>query len=150
MTVVHLPARRPAPSPAAVGRHFTRTRALTVAVLLAGAGAIHVMAAPEHAAEYPLFGVAFYVMAGLQFFGATTFAAGRTGAALRRATIAVSLSIAALWAISRVVGLPIGPEPWVAEAIGAEDVLCTILELLAVEAILFAPLEARRLTSSIR
>jgi hypothetical protein len=141
MTVVHLPARRPAPSPVAVGRQFTSTRALTVAVLLAGAGAIHLMAAPEHTAEYPLFGVAFYVMAGLQFLGAMTFAAGRTGAAMRRATVAMSLTIAALWAASRLVGLPIGPEPWVAETIGVEDALCTILELLAVEAILFAPLE---------
>jgi hypothetical protein len=104
-------------------------RAAAVAALLAGAGAIHLAVAPEHAGEFLPFGVAFYAMAAAQVAAAAAFVTGVRSPALGRAAVVLSLAIAALWVISRTVGLPIGPEPWHPEAVGAEDSLCTALEL---------------------
>jgi hypothetical protein len=41
-------------------------------------------------------------------------------------------AMVAVWAVSRTAGLPIGPEPWTPEAIGALDVVATGLELFIV------------------
>lgn len=132
MAVVPLPV----PSNAGGRQLSKRKRGVTVALLLALAGGIHLAVAPEHVSEYLPFGLAFYGMAALQLLAALAFAAGRTPVAVRRATVALSLAIAALWATSRLVGLPIGPEPWLAESVGFEDALCTVLEVAAAAVIL--------------
>jgi hydrogenase/urease accessory protein HupE len=37
-----------------------------------------------------------------------------------------------VWAISRTIGVPLGPQPWRPEAVGVADVLSTLDELAAV------------------
>lgn len=44
-------------------------------------------------------------------------------------------TVVAVWAASRTTGLPIGPEPWMAESIGTLDLLAVGLELLLVVAV---------------
>jgi hypothetical protein len=137
MTVVSLRGQALSPSPVARHGLVTRGRAVVIALLLAAAGAIHLVAAPEHLREFTLFGLAFYAMAAVQFAAAAAFGLGTPSVAVRRAAIVLSLAIAALWATSRLLGLPVGLEPWVPEPVGIEDALCTGLEILAA-AMIFA------------
>ena len=120
-----------------------RGEAAFVAALLAAAGVIHLAAAPEHTAEYVLFGVAFYVMAAMQLAAAGAFAIGPGSDRLRTATITMNVAIALLWATTRLVGLPVGPEHWQPETVGVLDGACTLLELLTVGVILGATLRRR-------
>jgi hypothetical protein len=41
----------------------------------------------------------------------------------------VNLGVAAAWALSRTLGMPVGPEPWTPEAVGVADVTATLFEL---------------------
>ena len=128
MALVHLPPSSPGV--------LTRGRGAVVAAFLAVAGGIHLQAAPEHVAEYPVFGLAFYAMATAQLLTASMFATGPASHRLRTATIVLSVGIAVLWAMTRIVGLPIGPEPWQPERVGLEDSLCTLFEVLAATVLL--------------
>jgi hypothetical protein len=95
------------------------------------AGLIHVMAGFHHWTEYWLFGFGMFVMAFAQVAGAA--ALGYTSSRLApSAAIVVNLPIVALWIWSRTTGLPFGPEPGEAEAIGLPDVVCTFTELVLV------------------
>lgn len=130
MTASHLAMTRPAGlRPAAEARR--RGEAVAVAGLLAVAGAIHVVAGVDHAPEYLPFAVAFFAMAAFQLLAAAAVARGTTTDALRGAIVGLSVAVAALWAVSRLVGLPIGPEPWQPEAVGVQDAVCTAAEVLA-------------------
>ena len=101
---------------------------LSVASLSALAAAIHAWVVPEHFEEYALFGV---------FFGMIGFAQGTWAVAvLRRPTrrvhisgIALSAGLLVLWASSRTVGLPIGPEAWETEPAELLDVVAGLAEL---------------------
>ena len=42
----------------------------------------------------------------------------------------ISLAVAVLWIVSRTSGLPIGPEPWTPEAVGAVDSIATANEVV--------------------
>jgi hypothetical protein len=101
---------------------------LHLAALSLVAGAIHAVVAVPHYSEYWLFGSLFVAVALFQL-GWGIQAYRRPSAALYRAGIAVNLAVAAAWLVSRTVGLPIGPEPGSAEAVGALDVVCTAIEL---------------------
>ena len=37
-----------------------------------------------------------------------------------------------VWAVSRTTGLPVGPDPWMPEALGALDLLATGLEIVLI------------------
>jgi signal transduction histidine kinase len=56
--------------------------------------------------------------------------------------------IVALWAVTRTSGLPIGQTPWQAEAVGAFDVLATLLELALVIGAVVLLAGARRVRQS--
>jgi hypothetical protein len=123
-------------------------RTAAVATLF-GAQAIHVRAMLQH---WPL-----WRAAGLFFF-VVAVAEGGIGAWLalepsaRAARIAVALSFVTMivWAVSRTVGLPIGPHPWIAEPTTAPDAIATGLEMLtAVTAVawLRRPSESRPLST---
>jgi hypothetical protein len=45
---------------------------------------------------------------------------------------AVNAAVIGLWFVSRTTGLPVGPEPWEAEAVGTADLLCSALEAVVV------------------
>jgi hypothetical protein len=128
MSLIQLSASTPAV--------LRRGHAAAVAALLAGAAGIHLAAAAEHTSEYLLFGLAFYAMAAVQLLAACAFLAGQGSGRLRTATIVMNVSIALLWATTRLVGLPVGPEHWQPEDVGVLDAGCTLLELLAVGVLL--------------
>ena len=47
-------------------------------------------------------------------------------------------AIIAVWASSRTIGLPIGPEAWMPEAVSTVDVAATLMELLLVVSVVIA------------
>jgi hypothetical protein len=52
-------------------------------------------------------------------------------------------AIAAIWVTSRTVGLPIGPQPWVAEPVGVVDAIAVVAESIVVLAASCVALAAR-------
>ena len=102
----------------------------SAALLTAGAGAIHLAVVPEHLAEYLPFGV-FFLLVGFAQLVAAIAVVRRPGRRLCGVLAAATLLLVLLWLCSRTSGLPIGPEPWVPEEIGAPDVICNGLELLS-------------------
>jgi hypothetical protein len=102
-----------------------------LAVLSLAAAGIHFAVMGEHFQEYVVFGVFFSLVAWFQALWALGVVVAPT-----RWTLAVGLlanaAIACVWLISRTTGVPIGPEPGVAEPAALLDVLSTVLELLIV------------------
>ena len=108
-----------------------RSLIVIVASLSLSAAAIHLAAAPHHYAELGDVGAGFLV-AGV--FQAAWARAALTATTRRTAWIGiiVNLGIVAAWIVSRTVGLPVGPAPWTAEAVGSADLVSTALELVIV------------------
>jgi hypothetical protein len=99
-------------------------------ISLAAAG-IHFGVMDEHVQGSLAFGVFFAVVA----WGQALWAVGMLLVPNRRLLITGSvgnLAVIAIWALSRVAGLPIGPEPWTPEAVGVADLMSTILEAVIV------------------
>ena len=122
------------------GRHIQRELLTLAVVLSTAAGVVHLAVMPAHFREFWLFGAFFLVVALLQLlWGALV--AWRASRRLLLAGVVGNAAIVLLWALSRSVGLPVGPEPWTPEGVGLLDVLSTLYEL-AVVALAF--LVARR------
>jgi plastocyanin len=101
---------------------------------LVGAALIHAVWMAIHLQESMIEGAAFLAMAVAQ----SAVAFGLLIAPGRRIylfAIALSLAIVGLWAVSRTVGMPIGPSAGGPEAIGMPDVMATLFEMLTVFAI---------------
>jgi hypothetical protein len=131
----------PAPSTTPPELVVTRMVTIVVIALSIGAAAIHVAAAPAHIAELGPLGLGFPIAAILQA-GVAAAWRFRPSRNIAWAGIAVNVAIAVAWVASRVVGLPVGDEPWRPEAAGVPDVAATLFELLVV-AILAARLSGR-------
>jgi hypothetical protein len=101
------------------------------AALSAGAAAIHFAVISTHFEEYWVFGAFFLVVAWFQAVTALAIVA-RPNRRLLIMTAVVNLAVIAIWIWSRTAGLPVGPEAGEPEAIGAADVLSTVLEALLV------------------
>jgi hypothetical protein len=103
-------------------------RELLLALMSLAAAAIHFAVTGDHIEEHLAIGAFFLVVAWAQalWAGAVVLRPRRW---LYVAGIAGNAAIVAVWAASRTVGVPIGPEPWTPEAIGAADLVSTILEL---------------------
>jgi hypothetical protein len=92
------------------------------------AAAIHVVASAGHFGEWWLFGLFFAGLAtwqavwGVLLYREPSEAALITGAG-------VNVGVALLWLGTRTVGLPIGPDRWTPESIGALDIAATVDEL---------------------
>ncbi len=121
--------------------HALVARTGTCAALL-GAAVVHATVVREHYLEWPpagLFFVALQVVEGLLAV-AVVLAWGRRTAAL---VLASSLGTLAVWAVSRTVGLPVGPQDLQArEPVGVPDLACVVLEVAA--ALLVLPWVLRR------
>src|SRR5262249_30098240 len=108
------------PSPATDRTDVGPSRALLYAAVLPtlGAALIHLAVAPQHFAAYLPYGL-FFVAVGT---GQLALAVALVAAPARRLFIvglASSLGLLALWALSRTVGVPIGPRgPWQPEPLG--------------------------------
>jgi hypothetical protein len=119
--------------PRAVGAHPRAAEALALGAAVASgvAAAIHSGAIGAHLEESRLFAASFGAMALAQggwmilIFVVPSRRRYLAGAWLNGAVVFV-------WLLSRTVGLPLGPDPWVAEPVGAMDATATLAELLAV------------------
>ncbi|HET7416894.1 MAG TPA: hypothetical protein VFJ61_04620 [Solirubrobacterales bacterium] len=92
--------------------------------------AIHAAAVPGHVNEWPAAGVFFAVLALAEVALAAAVAV-RPSRPTMAAGATVSVASAALWAMSRTVGLPVGPQPFAPEAVATPDVVATALEGVA-------------------
>lgn len=104
---------------------------VTAAASLLGAAAIHSAAMPAHLREWWAAGAFFGLLAAVE----VGLAAGLLLAPSRPlwlATGVVSLVTMALWAASRLWGMPLGPQAFRPEAIRWADYLCTWLEAATV------------------
>jgi hypothetical protein len=100
-----------------------------VAVVLSlGAALIHFAASPEHFEESALYG-AFFVVCGVAQVGWPVLAVMRPGRCLLLAGAAGNLAVAGLWLWTRTVGIPLGPERGVVEAVTPVDLLAGLAEL---------------------
>jgi hypothetical protein len=109
---------------------------IVAAGLSFGAAAIHFAVISEHFAEYPPYGVAFTLFAWFQVGWAVLYLR-RQGRRLAALAILVNLGGIVVWAVSRVVGLPVGPEPGAIEPIGPLDVLAAGLEIALIGILLW-------------
>lgn len=110
--------------------------AVSVAASL-GAAAIHFALGPHHVDELGDLGLGFYLAGIVQVIipGALLVARHRARRAFRSIVLAgmgSNATILAAWVVSRVVGLPAGPQPWTPEAIGVADSVSAALEVLVV------------------
>jgi hypothetical protein len=117
---------------------------LAVAWLSIAAGAIHASAGPEHLAEWWAYGLFFFGAAafqaayslllltrGIEGWGGWTAVRGKVYAV----GLVATLAIIALWVVSRTVGVPVGPEAFEPEGIGALDLSSKAVEIAMVIAL---------------
>jgi hypothetical protein len=105
--------------------------ALAAAVSAGVAAAIHASVIGPHLEESRLFSTAFAATAVAQGGWMVLILVGPTrGRHLAGAWL--NGAVVLIWLLSRTVGLPVGPDPWVAEPVGAMDIIATLAELLAV------------------
>jgi hypothetical protein len=111
---------------------------VVLAAAAVGAGAIHLVFAPEHLTEYQPLGIGFVVAGVLQLLWAVALVLRDSRRWLVVGGV-LSLAFAGVYLMSRTVGLPIGPEAFQAEPFGLSDVICCALELpVGVAALLLA------------
>jgi hypothetical protein len=92
------------------------------------AAAIHVVASTSHFSEWWLFGLFFAGLATWQaVWGVLIYRFPSESALITGA--GVNTGVALLWLVTRTVGLPIGPEKWTPEGVGALDIAATVDEL---------------------
>jgi len=104
-------------------------------LLVAGAGVVHLAVIPDHLREYVPFGV-FFVVVGLGQLAAAVAVLLRPGRRLLLAIAAANALLVVSWLVSRTTGLPVGPDPWSAEAVEVADIVCVLLEVVAVVVLL--------------
>jgi hypothetical protein len=104
---------------------------LTLAVMSLGAAAIHFAVVGDHFDEWAVFGLFFAVVAWLQAAWALAVVVAGSRPLLVAGAVGNAI-VAAVWVVSRTVGLPIGPEPGAPEAVSFIDVVSTVLEVLIV------------------
>jgi hypothetical protein len=111
----------------------------TVLVLAAAVvfidGLIHVGAAVDHFAEFPLYTFTFASLATVQI-GWSVLLLRRPSPAILLVGCAFTTGVIALWIASRTIGVPIAPRPWVPEGVGIADLIETLGELVTVIAVL--------------
>jgi len=107
------------------------------AIGLVAAATVHLFVMPAHFAQSALYGSFFLGAAALQLGGAA-LVLGRPSRAVIDAASAACALIVAIWVVSRLVGVPVGPDHGATEPIGVLDVLATASECLALGAGLVA------------
>ena len=117
--------------------------AVILALLSAGAGAIHFAVIRGHFDEYWLYGLFFVVTALVQLVWATAIIV-RASNVLLAAGILVNVAIVASWILTRTVGLLVGPSADEVEPVGLADALATAFEVVIVCGACFGLLGAGR------
>jgi peptidoglycan/LPS O-acetylase OafA/YrhL len=106
---------------------------LVVGVALASVGGsvTHAAVGPKHFNEATMFGVFFLVASALQAAWAL-LVIRRADRQLLAIGAAGNAAVLVLWAVTRTVGLPIGPEIWHPEAVFAPDLAASLLEVAVI------------------
>jgi hypothetical protein len=102
-----------------------------LAAVSLGAAGIHFAVIVPHLDEYTPFGVFFLIVAWFQATWAVLVVVTDDRRILT-AGLVVNALVMAIWVWSRTTGLPIGPEPGVAEDLGPADTISTALEAVLV------------------
>lgn len=92
-----------------------------------GAAAIHAAAAPDHYGEWWAAGVFFYAVAAFQALWALV-ALRSPGRAVMMLGVFGNVGVLVTWALSRTVGMPVGPTAGVPEEIGQAGLTAVALE----------------------
>jgi hypothetical protein len=92
------------------------------------AAIIHLAVIEDHLAEYVPFGIAFALLAIFQLAWPLAYLP-RPTRWLAVVAVAINLGAVGVWVWSRSLGLPIGPEPGVPEAVGPADTISSLLEI---------------------
>ena len=121
----HAAPRAVAPAGAAGGG--TLGLVWLVVACSAGAAAVHGAVIGEHFRESVLYGW-FFVLAALAQLAWAVLVARRPDRDLLLAGVIGNTLVILLWTVSRISGLPVGPEPWKAETVGPPDAIATTLE----------------------
>ena len=128
----NIPVTLPAHGRGTVAGMTTRTLLVRCAALLtAGAALVHVGVAGQHFSEWWAAGLFFLVVAAAQIGWALWVWSRPATRTILLAGAAGSVALVLLWVVSRTSGLPFGPGAGVAEPVGAADVVCGVLEVLA-------------------
>ena len=98
------------------------------AAMSVAAGVTHGVVCPEHFREATIYGVFFLVAASCQLSWAVLVLI-RPSRFLWAGALVGNASIVALWAVTRSVGVPLGPGAGEKEAIGALDIVATCAEV---------------------
>lgn len=126
----------------------TESRSLPPFVLAAGssllAAAIHLVVCPEHFQEALLLG-AFFAATSVAQVAWSFLVVRRPSQWLLLSGILGNCALIGLWALSRTVGVPLGPETGQVEPVGLLDVAATVSELGVVLLVSWS-LVAQRLT----
>jgi hypothetical protein len=107
--------------------------AVAAALFSAGAAAIHASAAGPHFAHWVPFGALFVLTALAQAAWAALVLTAPSARLLAAGAIG-NAGVVAVWAASRTVGLPVGPDAWTPEPVAALDLAATSFEIVVVAA----------------
>jgi hypothetical protein len=110
-------------------RAALRASVVVAALGTAGAGAVHATIVRQHFHEGFVYG-SFFTVAVVAQALVTVWLLLRPSPQLLRAVLAGTLAIIALWAVTRTVGIPLGPERGDVESVGGLDLLAGSFELL--------------------
>ncbi len=121
---------RPGPDAAAAGDRASGA-GWVVASCLGGAALIHAAMAPSHLGESAIEGWGFVVAAWAQLLLAVAVLL-RPGRRVGLAVIATNTVLVAVWAVTRVAGLPFGAHAGHAESVSIVDGICVALEVGAI------------------
>jgi hypothetical protein len=106
-----------------------RTATFPLMMLSLAAGVIHFAVIPEHLEEFVPYAVLFAALAWYQVIWPFTYVWYRA-AWVTWLTVTVNVGAVVVWAWSRTIGLPFGPEPGEVEAVGPLDVTASAMELV--------------------
>lgn len=109
-----------------------------------GAALLHAAFAPVHFTETWSHGLFFAVLAWLQLGLALALVAAPSRRVFQLGLL--NVVVIGVWIMSRTVGAPFGPTPWVKEAVGTPDLMSTILEVITVIGCASLLLRARKRT----
>jgi hypothetical protein len=104
---------------------------LLVAAAATGAGAVHIAFAPAHIQEWLPLGVGFLLAGVVQVLWGVHISRNESSRALLFGA-AFSALFVGVYVMSRTTGLPLGPEAFEPEGLGAADILCCTLEVLVI------------------
>src|SRR5947209_6743351 len=123
-----------------------------LAALSLGAGVIHFAVSGEHYDVSWAHGTFFAVVAWLQLSWAVAVVL-RPTRSLLRAGVLLNAWILGVWAVSRIWGVPIGPNAWTPESIAVSDALSSAFELgivaLALAVLVWPAVAQRRLRPAV-